>query len=155
MTGASHKLSGLICAGAATYTAMTAYAMSLADTASIALPLYIGATAPDWMECPVGRLRWVPHRTLTHWWGTWATIAAVAFFYLETSLAVPILFFCVGSLVHISGDAVTPMGVPWLTPMRRKPVGFAANGIGAEIRWLFLVSAIAAAPVLWIIATRV
>lgn len=96
----------------------------------LSLGVFIGSTAPDWLELPVWRngerSSVIPHRTITHWMSLWFVVLAL----LAVLPAVPITNFgqgfCVGVLLHICLDAVTPMGVPIFVARRRLPVPVSA-----------------------------
>lgn len=111
MRGAAHSLAGL---GTAATVVVLWPESSVHSPLIPAVSVFVGACAPD-------RLEWgIPHRTLTHWTLGWAVLALSAWFVLGvTSLALLIMFFALGALVHISGDALTPMGVPILRPFER------------------------------------
>lgn len=135
MEGPAHRLSGVIL-GASFF-----YALEPKLSLMAALPFYsayMGSTAPDWLETLGPRIRWVRHRTLTHWWLVWTVLAAVAFFYLNAALSVTIMAFCAGAMVHVLGDALTPMGVPVLHPGARKTIRM--RGSMAKKRTIWLVA---------------
>lgn len=95
--------------------------------------VFIGSTAPDWLEIPWWingqRYSLIPHRTLTHWLLLW--FAALSTLTLLKTMPLTILAtgFLVGGIVHICLDAVTPMGVPLIIPRRRRAHDVAAATI--------------------------
>ena len=80
---------------------------------------YLGALAPDRFERIFAGIRWLPHRTLTHWWLCWIALSGVVFFYLPNRLYCLWVSMLLGVFIHLSGDLLTPLGVPFLSPGKR------------------------------------
>lgn len=108
-----------------------------------ALGCVTGGKAPDWLEFPIFGHRLIPHRTLTHWIPLWLiTFLALLIVPLDPPIQVFLLGFVVGNLVHISGDALTPMGIPVWSPMRRKTLARWRSGGFQEATWVLGVWAV-------------
>lgn len=133
MNGPDHRYSGVVTGLAVIFCARALIPMPLPLAAGFLT--YAGATAPDWMERPLG-IRLIPHRTITHWWAIYAGAMCGAFFYFEIAQSVLIASFCIGALVHISGDALTPMGVPALTPFTRRKLSLKATASTVRTLWM-------------------
>lgn len=140
MTSGGHKIGGY---GAALLAFSTVSHVSVPVAIGTTLGVIAGARAPDWMEMRViGPIRLIPHRTVTHWFAPWlaASIGLVAALLAGQPfiLAIP-LGFCLGALLHISGDWMTPMGIPALNPKRRTSLRVGASGGPAEALWLLMI----------------
>jgi len=119
-----HYVAGVAVGAAVAYTAQglfTSWQLAL-----IVLGCLWGSSAPDWMEIS-GWTWWgrryslIPHREITHWLLGWVLCTAYVVmraresgdFYWYIGMG-----FCIGALVHVLMDALTPMGVPLLLPFR-------------------------------------
>lgn len=83
---------------------------------------WAGGVAPDRMEWVPGcRVRWVPHRTLTHWGLAWGALLAFAVWRFPAAPLEGALLggFALGGCAHLLGDWPNPTGVPWLCPTCR------------------------------------
>lgn len=72
----------------------------------------------------------------------WAVLSAAAFIQLQITEvgAWALAFgFSLGALVHLSGDLLTPMGVPVLHPIRRTSLRLGRSGGLAELVWLSII----------------
>lgn len=90
----------------------------------IAVPFaWWGGLFPDSSEFLLG-VRWVRHRTVTHWVPLWvlALLAAIGFPFGEGLVAIAtqaaMVGFTVGGLTHLLFDWPNPRGIPFLTPWR-------------------------------------
>lgn len=115
----------------------TALALALAGAAllphglvphglAFALGAAAGADAPDYLELPqfdaLGRRRsLIAHRSWTHYWPFWATLAAFAVISMPWAAGSALVAFgyALAGLLHLSMDILTPMGIP----LRWPPVG--------------------------------
>ena len=108
----------------------------------------LGSRAPDAMELPIGEhFRAIPHRTITHWLLLWVAVAVGCGYQLiATEMAVwaAPLGFAIGCIGHITGDWLTPMGIPVLHPVRRHSLRLGASGGLIELIWLGFWGGIAA-----------
>lgn len=142
MTGPGHHLAAVGAAVPTAYWAFTAFDPSWSGSQSIlalcaAVGCVSGGKAPDWMELPVGNRRLITHRTLTHWLPLWIVAMASLFFIaIEPPMHAFLLGFCVGGIVHLSGDILTPMGVPILTPWTRWNLARLRSGGLQEALWV-------------------
>lgn len=101
----------------------------------------LGSSAPDWLEISkwVNGVRYsvIPHRTLTHWLTFW-WLCLVALMVTPTSPVVYVLQgFCLGAILHIALDSVTPMGVP-LFGLRRTRLPFSIAALIVSASALFV-----------------
>lgn len=120
------------------HTAMTLNA--ILSAVALWAGLAFGARAPDWLEmawfCFGKRESLIPHRTLTHWPVLWITALAGALWFTHGAAtriqgleALALLAFVIAGMLHIAMDALTPMGVPLLTPFgKRYGVGAFSTG---------------------------
>lgn len=140
LTGPGHRLFGTglaVAAGAA-----IAPHAGVHVAAALVISAYPGTTAPDWLEAPIGGVRLIPHRTVTHWLPLWlGLLGAGALLGLLSPLAGAVLGgFALGGLSHWFGDYGTPMGVPVLHPFRRRSARLWATGRGEllpiSLAWL-------------------
>ena len=123
MTSNIHRLAGLVLAlsGAAVIGANV-------QVMAWGLGCLAGATAPDWLEVPIRfgetRVSLIPHRTFTHWIAAWVAVAIWAAYMCATTVNSLVyagaLGFACSALLHCLMDALTPMGVPILSPLKRK-----------------------------------
>ena len=79
---------------------------------------WFGGVAPDRLEMfPGVHVRWIPHRTLTHWGLLWAALLAYALLGLRSPWEEAMVGgFALGGCVHLLGDWPNPTGVPWFWP---------------------------------------
>lgn len=96
------------------------------DGLLLAAGLLAGCNLPDDLEFPlnIGGLRGptlIPHRSLTHW--PWAYVAAIvaARMLLPMPWGLIAVGAALGALLHLAIDAVSPHGIPWLSPFRPIP----------------------------------
>ena len=84
---------------------------------------------PDRLEYIFKNVRWVRHRTLTHWLGGWLALLVGWLWvckeygvggFLESGIA----GLLVGGCVHLICDMTTPMGVPIFLPLSKGRVSF-------------------------------
>lgn len=88
----------------------------------------------------------IPHRTFTHWPVFWIAVGVAGFAtFTDVHLRIAAVALSVGALVHILGDAMTPMGVPLWNPLGRKYSLRWVRSLVAEwlIAWGFLASSVA------------
>ena len=111
--------SGHILTGAA----LGAAVFAATSNAPIALACVAGSQVPDVAEMVLGypfgmRLSLVPHRTLTHWPYLYAFgIILAATLHTRAPLAAAlVLGICLGALLHLSLDILTPTGIPLGSP---------------------------------------
>ena len=97
----------------------------------------IGSTMiPDKLEYIVRDVRWVKHRTLTHWLGGWVGLVVGWMWFCEKNgidgaLASGVAGFLVGACIHLICDMSTPMGVPVFLPLSkwRVSLGIVRSGV--------------------------
>lgn len=105
----------------------TFYGCSLSESVLVCFVALISSTLPDRMEYIGLGLRWVSHRTLTHWVIPWVVILCLPFFlsdFLGRIGVVVMLGIGVGGVGHLLGDFFTPMGVPLLLPLRKFSISY-------------------------------
>lgn len=118
----------------------------------------LGARTPDWLEIAWfssgGRESLIPHRTLTHWPWLWVAALTGVLVFARTQDSPQALFaawvgigFVAAALLHLVMDALTPMGIPFLTPFGpRYGVGLFATGkLGEGLALLPLMGILAGA----------
>lgn len=74
-------------------------------------------TAPDKLEYLALGVRWIKHRTLTHWPTLWLGLISVSFLLVNEigDFGYALTGYALGALFHILGDWFTPKGIPlWL-----------------------------------------
>lgn len=129
MTGRSHHLVALGF-GLAGLASMSHWQSATAGFLLFA-GILAGGRAPDHLEGEFLGDRIIPHRTLTHWFPFWLAALVVFAFLTRISLFAWLpLGYAVGGLLHIACDALTPMGVPVLTPWRRKSMRLVSSAAG-------------------------
>lgn len=103
-----------------------------------------GSTAPDWLEgSGGGRAPIIKHRTITHWPLAYVGFAAAVFASDLPALAqFAALGFCVGALIHLSGDMLTPLGIPMLVPTQRLTLVRLWGRRCAQVRWVLACAAL-------------
>jgi membrane-bound metal-dependent hydrolase YbcI (DUF457 family) len=102
-----------------------------------------GSTAPDWLEgSGGGRAPIIKHRTITHWPIVYLLMMAAFFLSTLPSLVQFAAFgFCIGALIHLSGDMMTPSGIPLLLPTRKVSLVRFWGRRSAQARWVLLYAA--------------
>lgn len=151
MTGKGHHLSAM---GAAIgLFAWTNESGTFAEALHIALGCLAGGKAPDWLELPLwnGQARVIPHRRITHWVVGWICILGVSTL-LPSPAGLAVTGFAVGCLVHLSGDLLTPQGVPVIHPWTRMKGASPAFPALTETMWVLTYWAIGIVPY-WIYST--
>jgi inner membrane protein len=78
----------------------------------------MGGNAPDALEW-IGGLRWISHRTVTHWLPLWIAILGTGIGELHAPLGPALVGYGLGGLTHLLFDVPNPRGIPLLTPWRR------------------------------------
>lgn len=102
-----------------------------------AVSCFAGSTSPDWLEIPYGDgRRVITHRTVTHWVVLWLIAGGLALSVPDPWISAAMLGFVVGGLIHLSGDAVTPAGIPWLHPTNKIQLARVPSGGLGEILWV-------------------
>lgn len=78
-------------------------------------------TAPDKLEYLAMGVRWIKHRTLTHWPTLWLGVIASAMYLVSFigDFAYAVVGYGLGALFHILGDWCTPKGIPLWLPNRK------------------------------------
>lgn len=120
MTGKGHHIAAAgVAAGLFFWGAQLT---TFSNAIHLALGCLIGGKAPDWLELPLwnGQARIIPHRRVTHWVFGWILILGASTL-LTAPAGLAVTGFAIGSLVHLLGDMMTPMGVPVLHPWNRTP----------------------------------
>ncbi len=136
MTGAFHRLA-VIAPALAIYSHYAESGNALAGIFAL-LACLAGGTGPDWLEIPVlNGARLIPHRRITHWMLFWILVFAVSVLGAVTNPALAALAagFSLGCLVHLSGDVLTPMGVPLIHPWNRTSLAIVHSTVG-EFLWV-------------------
>lgn len=94
--------------------------VSLVTLMVVVVAGWYGGVAPDHLEyLPGFPIRWVEHRTLTHWGLAWvAGLAWSTFVFSHHPAIIPaaVFGFTLGGLTHLLCDWPNPTGVPWLWP---------------------------------------
>ena len=151
MTRTGHHLTGLA-AGLAVAGLLHA---RIHPAGLVAIPAgWLGGVAPDRLEY-AGRLRWVSHRTLTHWGVPWFALAAWTAWLMVTApgapswLACALAGFTAGGLSHLFGDWPNPLGVPWWLPHRTHSLNWWTSG---QYEWLIVPAAFGLAWLAWLTA---
>jgi membrane-bound metal-dependent hydrolase YbcI (DUF457 family) len=98
----------------------------------LSLGIVMGARIPDWLEFRLSsgkrkRRSFIPHRTLTHYPNYWFMLLLGCFFAYDhdTNLLVNFvsiygLGICVGALLHLLMDFMTPVGIPLSHPFGKR-----------------------------------
>lgn len=145
MTGPSHYLIALGCGLAGAALVMPAEGLPAA--ALLLVGSLAGSRAPDHLEGEFLNRRIIRHRTLTHWFPFW--LLALGFGLHERSvtlLAWLLVGYSAGGLLHLLCDAMTPMGVPILTPWRRMSLRLVKSGAGELVA---IMAAVLVAGLAW------
>lgn len=91
---------------------------------------------PDSLEY-AGFVRWIRHRTLTHWMLPWLTGWCAGFLlysFFDVAAGIVLLGVFGGGLLHVVTDLLTPKGVPIFLPLSKHQVSLKlVNGTGSEI----------------------
>ena len=135
MTGRGHHIAA---AGGGTGLFLWAcQSMSIQDATVLGVACVLGGKAPDWLEIPLwnGQGRVIPHRRITHWVSGWLAVLGTSFF-METPMSMAVAGFSIGGLIHLSGDLLTPMGVPVLHPWSRTQGMQAGSPAWKELGWI-------------------
>jgi len=121
-------------------------AHAFASIFPVAICPVIGAVFPD-IDM---RIPGLEHRTITHWPVLYITglILACLAGYLWLSL------FCIGCLLHIFLDSFSLMGVPILTPFRRRK-GFRIMRVGSQAELLCSAIMLVGIFCVWLILTAI
>lgn len=118
MTGPSHYLTALGIGLAGAAVVMPEYGLPAAGF--LLMGAVSGSRAPDHLEGEFLNHRIIRHRTLTHWFPFWLIVLILGIHETtRTSLSWLLVGYSGAALLHIFCDALTPMGVPVLTPWRR------------------------------------
>jgi inner membrane protein len=128
MTKSGHQLTG-IGAALAAIGLITLIDPIFSNPLLTGFVAFFGATAPDWLEIPLGwngrqRLSVLPHRTWTHWWPLWLLGTAYGLGWITRTPHPLWLAFCIGGWWHLVLDAPNPMGLPVWTPYQRKSLSW-------------------------------
>ncbi len=98
----------------------------------LSVGILLGARIPDWLEFKIYYRKKkyraiIPHRTLTHYPSYWFFLTLACFFAYDNSpnLAVNLLSInglgvCIGALLHLLMDFMTPMGIPLSHPFGKR-----------------------------------
>lgn len=136
------------------------------------LAVFLAASAPDTLEISYrsssgykGYSRVINHRTITHWWPLWVFLwyysLQISFFLADithTNTSIThylnsfILGYAVGGIVHLSVDALSPMGIPILTPFSKSRKSLTLYSTG-KTEWR-VVYPIAFFTILWVISKK-
>lgn len=106
----------------------------------------VGAILPDMADVVLaGRNRelWEKiHRTVSHWWVLWVALAFVTFSVNLGGYYINYIAFClcIGAIIHLACDLLTPMGLPILNPFKQG--GLSLNFIRTGSLQEFLFTAI-------------
>lgn len=117
--------------------------------------VFLGVTAPDWMEVRLlttddgNRVSIIPHRRVTHWMLGWVLLLSLAINLLPSFEGSCLLGFSIGGLLHVLTDFPNPMGVPVLHPWSRSSLRWWASG---KREWLIVLGcAILGGTSLWLL----
>lgn len=96
------------------------------DGLLLAAGVLAGCNLPDDLEFPlnIGGLRGptlVPHRSLTHWPWAYAAAIVAARMLIPAPWNLLVMGAALGALLHLAIDAVSPHGIPWISPFRPLP----------------------------------
>ncbi len=118
MTGRGHHIAAA--GGGAGLFFWAAELVPLQDATVLGVACVLGGKAPDWLELPLwnGQGRLIPHRRITHWVLGWIAALGSSTF-IDPPVSMAVAGFSIGCLIHLSGDLLTPMGVPVLHPWAR------------------------------------
>lgn len=144
MTGTGHYIAAL---GGGALIAAPMFSDAPLSAAMLAFGCASAGQAPDYLEIPYGQgRRIIPHRRITHWLLGWVVMLVAALYHLPHPVAFLATGFSIGGLIHLSGDAITPMGVPHLHPWARtKGPRWARSGGGwFELNWILMVLSVCA-----------
>ena len=137
MTGSGHRA-----AAAAPALAMGVLMLPY-DTAMaicLAAGCFFGGVGPDILEIPVGTTRVIPHRTVTHTLAFWVAallvIGASGYWQGWNPVLAGGFGFVVGGISHLSGDILTPSGIPLWHPGRRWSAQLSRAGGFGEMVWV-------------------
>lgn len=92
--------------------------------------VFMGASAPDWLELPIMRdgkviARIIKHRTVTHWPPIWIGLAYwISLYELPWQFVIVAHGFILSALFHIAIDGLSYSGVPFLLPFSKYRVRF-------------------------------
>lgn len=141
MTGLGHQIAAT---GAALFLALPHLEAGLIPKAGTLFLSCAGAgKAPDWLELPWNGRRLIPHRRITHWVLGWAIVLAYASTMLQGFASWALVGFSLGCLIHLSGDMLTPRGVPVIHPWARTKGAKLTSGSEDEWIWIFAVWSLA------------
>jgi membrane-bound metal-dependent hydrolase YbcI (DUF457 family) len=78
-------------------------------------------TAPDKLEYLALGIRWIKHRTLTHWPALWFGLISFSLYLAEQigDIAYGLTGYGLGALFQILGDWCTPKGIPFWLPNQK------------------------------------
>ena len=109
-----------------------------------------GAVAPDRLEW-AGELgfRWLPHRTLTHWWPLWVLPPAALLpgGDLPAMVEAAMLAFFAGGISHLLADLPNPSGIPGWLPGRTVSLNWWRSG---QNEWWLVPLTWVAPALLWL-----
>lgn len=117
----SHRLMAASGTAACTLTLASFSEISLLGVAAAITGGMSAGTAPDKLEYLALGIRWIKHRTLTHWPVLWIglIIAGYQLIPLVGDFAFAIIGYGLGALFHILGDWCTPKGIPLWLPNKK------------------------------------
>jgi membrane-bound metal-dependent hydrolase YbcI (DUF457 family) len=122
MRGSGHHATGIISGFMAMSLCVKQAELPLIYSIS-AIPFsWWGSVFPDTSEFFMG-VRWVRHRTVTHWVPLWILLFTFSFLHqplypLSQAIQACAIGFTLGGLTHLLFDWPNPRGVPFLTPWR-------------------------------------
>lgn len=133
MTGSGHHATGLITGSIAVALCTKLYGYPMALSLAAVPFAWWGGVFPDSGELFLG-IRWVRHRTITHWLPLWVGLAIlVALYPVSSALLSQLIHVCVvgfilGALTHLLFDWPNPRGIPVLTPWRHHSLSLWNSG---------------------------
>lgn len=122
MTGAGHRVTGVLAALAA-----TPWLPETASPVFVLLGAWPGATAPDWAELTPWGTRCIAHRRITHWLVLWLVLGAVAV-QLPGPFGAGVTGFAIAGLTHSLTDLPNPAGVPIIHPWNKTSLRWWGSG---------------------------
>jgi membrane-bound metal-dependent hydrolase YbcI (DUF457 family) len=160
MRGSGHHATGFITGFIAASVSHKLCGVPLPLTV-ICIPFaWWGGVFPDSSEHFMG-IRWVRHRTVTHWVPLWV-VCLLAFMLfsssslLESAIQAAGIGFAMGGLTHLLFDWPNPRGIPFFTPWRHHSLKLWNSGrreIYLVLAWSLVASSFWIPELTWLLKT--